>query len=117
VPQTVPKVIHLPNLIRALLSWVIACAFALQGAPVARAQEWSFFLECGKYPSEEQAHKKVQALGALGLSISIRRDRDRRGNMWYELVVKGMSNPDEAQRVSRLVEIAGGPHCKSELIH
>lgn len=37
--------------------------------------------------------------------------------MWYELVVKGVTNPDEAQRVSRLIETAGGPHCKSELIH
>jgi cell division protein FtsN len=109
--------IQFSNLIRARPSCVIALAFALQGAPAARAQAWSFFLECGKFPDKEQASQRMEALRFLGLPIFIRRDQDKSGNIWYELVIRGIRTPDEAQRKRILVEASGGPDCKSELVH
>jgi len=109
------RTIRFLNLTRAWLGCAIVCAFALQGAPRASAQAWEFFLECGKYPDKGQADQKVQALGFLGLPISVRRDRDKRGMTWYELIVKGMNTPDEARHTRQLIETSGGPHCKSEL--
>jgi cell division protein FtsN len=100
---------------RAWFVCAIVCAFALQGARTASAQAWEFFLECGKYPDKDHADQKVQALGFLGLPISVRRERDEKGEIWYELVVKGMNTPDESQRTKLLIETSGGPQCRSEL--
>jgi SPOR domain len=113
--DVVLDMIHFPNVVRARLSCALACAFALQGSTAAWAQAWSFFLECGRFPNKEQANQRAQALESLHLPIAVRRDQDEKGKIWYELIVKGISSPDEAQRTRILVEKSGGPHCKSEL--
>jgi hypothetical protein len=111
------QMIKFSNLTRTWLGCVILCTFVSQGAPIASAQEWSFFLECGAYPDKVQANQKVHALEFLGLPISVRSERGENGKIWYELVVKGMRAPDEARRTRILIEKSGGPRCKSELDH
>jgi cell division protein FtsN len=103
------------NSARAWFACAIVCGFVLQDTPTASAQAWEFFLECGKYQDKDQADQRVQTLGFLRLPISVRRERDEKGEMWYEIVVKGMNTPDEARRTKLLIETSGGPRCKSEL--
>jgi cell division protein FtsN len=105
------------NLSRSKFVYVIAFSFALasQNTPKASTQPWSFFLECGKFSDKENANQKVQALGFLGLPISVRYDRDQNGQIWYELIIKGMNDADEARRTRLLIETSGGLHCRSEL--
>ena len=81
--------IQFSNLIRARPSCVIALAFALQGAPAARAQAWSFFLECGKFPDKEQASQRMEHSNSSAFPFSFDATRIRAG-------IYGMSLSSEA---------------------